>query len=197
MGKRKHILKLAVTELNFLFVILVFSGTIDIFSQKNTFVPDTTVNNMFVLMKARSIIEILGDQSNNFIDDSGPSRVIFKNAVSTQYLVFYQLNGSNSNSFNNFEIGILSSDNSKYKKMEVSKFSTESGIELGIGKDELLSIKGLPDNSIREGECDILTYIINDPKNKLLKYKNMPEYKAEYCFKHNKLVRFVFGFPYN
>jgi hypothetical protein len=115
----------------------------------------------------------------------------------TEYLILFHLDGSNGNSFNEFEIGSLKAKSNAFKTTAFASFSTESGVHLGMTMDSLIAIKGKTFRRTDQKGKVILTYRVTDthaPNNILVRY-NMPIYEAQYFFMGNKLIRFVFGFP--
>jgi len=159
--------------------------------------PDTTLNNKLKLLDPASVRQNLGDQNGKLIDDSKASRVQFANSSNSEYLILYHLAGSNANSFNEFEIGNLKAKNKSFKTTAFASFSTESGIQIGMGKDALITIKGKEFTTAKRGGYTILRYSTKIGRfgSGILQRYNMPIYEAEYSFSENKLVKFIFGFP--
>jgi len=83
---------------------------------QNFFVPDTSINNTVRLLDRKSILNTFGDLSGKLIIDEKESRIQFMNKEGTQYLILYHLEGGNTNSFNEFEVGYLKADNKNFKK---------------------------------------------------------------------------------
>lgn len=162
---------------------------------RNKFIPDTTVNKELKLLHSKSIELAIGDQTGKLIEDEEASRIQFRNTGNNQYLTLYHLSGSNVNSFNKFEIGVLKEKSNLYQPIKFDFFETESGIRIGIGLKELIRIKGKDYTKAIKNGFVVINYGIKNGKNIFLKNYNMPVYNAEYYFKNDKLEKFSFGFP--
>ncbi|PWK52891.1 hypothetical protein C8D97_104109 [Pleionea mediterranea] len=88
-------------------------------------------------------------------------------------------------------IEVSKTNNTDYPSLfkNTSQFATHKGIKLGLSKSEVTSILGEP---IQANKNYIMYKSINN--DSLLKYYNMPIYKAEYWFNNDQLVEFKFGF---
>jgi hypothetical protein len=160
--------------------------------------PDISINKVIYLLDSKSIINSIGNQKNNIIEDENPTRVQLKNKAETQYLILYHLAGSNTNSFNMFEVGYLSHRDKTFLKTDFTSFISGNGIRLGISKEALIRIIGKNYIKKQEKGLEIIEYRIDgrDNFNMFLDQYNMPMYSADYYFKNDKLVKFIFGFPY-
>ncbi|HEX9513033.1 MAG TPA: hypothetical protein VF939_21235 [Puia sp.] len=115
-------------------IILIF-GQFTLVGQQITIgkagrVIDTTVNNALKLLDPASIRQNIGDQRRNFIEDEQAIRAQFANKTNNEYLILYHLDGSNANSFNEFEIGLLNSKKRSFKTTTFPSFCTESGVHV-------------------------------------------------------------------
>lgn len=159
---------------------------------KDSIIPDTSVNDI-KLSDTTAVVAGYNDLKYNIIksEDTLPY-VIFTNENKTEMLKLYLFYGTKNNEF--YQIEISPYDNStmtnptKYKK-----FSTESGIKLGISKKDLIKLKG--NNFIETNH--VLQYEISDyEKSYFLEKYNLPIYFAEYTFCQDKLCKIYFGFEY-
>src|SRR5580692_7115445 len=191
----KHILSLTCC-ICFIFSHAVAQTNVSI---DNKYIPDTTLNLVLKLFDPASIRNAIGSQSGKMIVDEGPTRVQLTNKSGKEYLILYHSDGSNINSFGEFEVGWTRSTGKSFRSTRFVTFFTESGIRLGMAMDSLIALKGK--NFLRsssDGQI-VLTYNIEenlkDGNVELLKRYNMPKYQAEYYFINSKLVKFIFGFP--
>jgi len=163
---------------------------------KKPFIPDTTVNGKMKLMNAPSIRRYMGDQSGKLIEDENASRIQFANSGANEYLIIYHLPGSNANTFNEFEIGVLAGKKQSFKVTTFAFFASESGIRPGIDTSQLIAVKGKGFTRVVSKGTVIFRYEATGAAGAVfLERYNMPAYKAAYYFRENKLIKFVFGFP--
>jgi len=158
---------------------------------------DTTVNNTLKLLDPASIRQSIGDQRKNLMEDERATRIQLANRLNTEYVILYHLDGSNGNSFNEFEIGVLKAQTRAFRKTDFASFRTESGVHLGMSLDSLVAIKGKKYKRA-EGKGNVhLSYRLTDKRmaHRILTRYNMPIYEAEYVFRDNKLIKFTYGFP--
>jgi len=178
-----------------IFVLLILNAC----SQKQTtlqkFIPDTTINNELKLVNSKSIEKAIGNQSGKLVDDEKASRIQLANVNNDEYMILYHLSGSNANSFNEFEIGILKTNSGVFKSTHYKSFSSESKIKLGMLEEDLTRIKGGNYTKDVKDGFTVVNYKITDSSDSFLKNYNMPLYKAQYYFKDGKLTKFIFGFP--
>jgi hypothetical protein len=87
-------------------------------------------------------------------------------------------------------------DTPKYKT-SIKEFITESGIKLGLSKEEVIKIKGQDFIKTEKGNEKEITYKIEDYENSpfLIKYNEVGYYE-KFRFDNNKLVELEFGFEY-
>ena len=177
------------------------------YSIYNTFVPDTSVNNILFLTNSNSTIDMFGDIMSLLQrqDDDFPN-VCFVNSDGKEYLRLTLHPGSSFNQISFIEIGFSDHLNNTVPKNKSTykHFFTESGILLGMSEEKVKSIKGY-DVYFRTSfdNFKVLTYIIEEPFveqrifiSKFLEIYNTPNYNASYWFKNNKLVKFSYGFAY-
>lgn len=165
-------------------VILLIMSCNKVYAQ-NSFIPDTTINSLYVLRDAKSS----GKEVSPFI--------IFTNTDKTKYLFAFQHEGDINYSFSEFEIGYITGgiekeENSRYFITEYEDFKTESNIHLGMTLEDLENIKGK--NYTRNG--DIITYLVNDIDCDFLRRYNMPEYFFRCELIDNRVCNIKFGFTY-
>lgn len=163
------------------------------------FRPDSSINNCIFLHSPSSTLETLGDimpllDANKDLPDA-----YFKTqSEETEYLRVVFFPGNELNSISQFEIGYSSnlSDTLNLNSADFSSFQTESGIKLGMTRQELVSIKG---NEFREEKVEgqtLLTFSIDDSSSSFLSRYNMPLYIAEYWLMDGKITKYRFGFEY-
>jgi hypothetical protein len=181
-------------RLSIFFLLLV--GALQSCSQKpNRAQPkykDTSINK-FVLLNSRSIQETLGDQTGKIIEDEKATRIIVSNSDSSEFLTLFHLDGSNVNTFNEFEVSKKREMGMPIQIVKDKFFVTESGVRLGMTLEQLLQTKG---KGVIKKDTMGVTIISYKIKNTELQNKyEMPIYESSYYFKKNKLFRFTFGFP--
>jgi len=158
---------------------------------------DTTVNNTLKLLDPASIRQSIGDQRQNLIEDEKATRVQLANRTNSEYVILYHLDGSNENSFNEFEIGTLKAKSRGFRTSTFTSFSTESGVHLGMTEDSIIALKGkMYKRTVGKGGV-VLSYRVTDEHvvNNILMRYNMQIYQADYLFRDGKLIKFTFGFP--
>ena len=172
---------------------------------EKSIIPDSTINNQIIIMNDLSVLKTFGYIWNLVLRD--PHRIYFVNKSGTEYLKMTFHSGNSENQFSEFEIGDISliPENEPINKSNFEGFYTESGIRLGITKNELIKIKGKNFIAIKnehnlegirynlESDYDGYDYIF---KYEFLERYGYPSYYAFYWFKNNKLVKFEFGFEY-
>lgn len=114
--------------------------------------------------------------------------------------------GGTKNTFQYFEVfGSLEELDSSIEFLEVEEmqfivsdfnnFETENGISLGISKNQLIEIKGMPHSTSIQNRIESVSYRVSDMKHSYLRKHNMPLYVMTLDFLDGKLVKFEFGFP--
>lgn len=189
-----------------LFIILLsfyFSiSTSQIFGQnkeKNHLSPDISINKEVFLRNPISVENVFGNISLLMNQDKNFPYVYFINRTKKQYLKMVFFPGDVKNSISQFEVGyVLNLENEKLNHISFGDtFVTESGIFLGLSKEEVLRIKGIPSEKIQLDDTLIIKYIIdNYNTSDFLKKHNMPIYFAEYWIVEDKVIKFKFGFEY-
>ncbi len=164
--------------------------------RKVDFTPDTTINFILMLNSPTSITKNLGDVSRYRDSTQDLPDVYLKGDLSYIRLVFFP--GDVKNNVMQFEVGKSETKlNKRYFPGGYKHIQTESYIEIGDSIPWIISKKGGDYTLIPSKEFRILRYEISDFKtNSFLKRYNMPVYFAEYTFKNDKLVKFIFGFEY-
>jgi hypothetical protein len=158
------------------------------------FDPEVSVNGVF-LDDDVSVLRSFGDVNGRLNhDETLPSWAVLNNDR-TQELTLIFFPGHVKNRFHQFQIAYAGRD-SKLTSCKVQDFITNSGIKLGMTKDDVIGKKG---SSFQGTDQDTyITYIIDNIQNSdFLKQYNMPYYFARYEFdEFNRLTKIVFGFEY-
>lgn len=169
----------------------------------NILIPDTTINNKFLLENYQSIENYFTTNSNfKLIEQLRSSPVaVFTNKGKNEYLLAYQYEGGSKNAFSCFEIGKLSELQNLVKtsiaKIDIDNFNTESSLQLGQSIEDVKRIKGNTFTETTEANEKIISYKIDDVKSDFLKRYNMPSYFLRITFdKTEKVKRIIFGFDY-
>lgn len=83
------------------------------------------------------------------------------------------------------------------KVIETEHLSSERGVRLGAPQEFVIDLLGLcfTPKKTRGGRMTI-RYETDDPNHPFLKRVGMPNYFAEYTFRHNRLVAFRYGSDY-
>lgn len=159
------------------------------------FTPDTTINGVLILNNARSSTEFYADiSSGEVISNLRESPVIgFNNRANEEYLLLYLYEGSGKNEFSCFEIGTITNLEPEVINTDYGKFSTESGLTLGMSFEELIEIKG---KSYILVEDKIIYKLADYSKSDFLKRHNMPAYFLECTLKNNSIIKIKYGFEY-
>jgi hypothetical protein len=149
-----------------------------------------------MLNSPTSITKNLGDVSRYRDSTQDLPDVYLKGDLSYIRLVFFP--GDVKNNVMQFEVGKSETKlNKRYFPGGYKYIQTESYIEIGDSLPWIISRKGKNYTIIPSHEFRILRYEINDfDTNPFLKRYNMPVYFAEYTFKNDELVKFIFGFEY-
>ncbi len=172
----------------------------------DVFIPDTTVNNKLSFHQPNSLNNFYSFNSELQITDNGKMRefpfVCFVNESGNQYLIAYLYEGSMVNSFSCFEIGYLNPEDNIYNlekyQIQEKDFYTESGLKLGLDKNQVIKIKG---NNYRVEEKmnkEFFIYTINNySKSEFLKRYSMPSYTMKVEFNEiGKVEMIYYGFDY-
>lgn len=168
-------------------------------SQPSLPLYDTTINSQLILRDNKSIEKSIGDVMQKLDTIKDLPDVYFVNTLGTESLrlIFYP--GDTKNTISSFEV--LSVDyTDKVQKLwptSFASFTTESGIKLGMTKEEIVKIKGRDFKVTNSGAEVVLEYVTDEKEDTgFLKRYNMPSYFAKYIFQYNRLIRFAFGFDY-
>lgn len=161
-----------------------------------TFSPDSSISSKIYLHNPSSTRENLGDIMSMVDANKDLPDAFFKSGE--EYLQVIVFPGNETNSISQFVVGYSSNlpKSEKLNPLEITSLQTESGVELGMIKKDLISIKG---SSYKEEMVDgqqRLSYEINESTSSFLNRYNMPVYIAEYWFKDDKLYKYKFGFEY-
>jgi hypothetical protein len=160
----------------------------------NTFVPDSSINEKFLLNNERSLQEFYPNINTlklvEFVREN--PIIAFCNTSKSEYLFAYQYEGNIQNEFSCFEIGYYNEKIKSYVQSNYKEFTTENGLRLGLSLEEVERIKGK--DYTKQGNKII--YKISDPNSAFLRNYNMPEYFLEFDLQQNKVVKIKFGFAY-
>jgi hypothetical protein len=159
------------------------------------FEPDSTINNVLTLNNSESSIQFYPDvSSEKLIERLRESPVLGFNSKNKEYLLLFQYEGGVKNEFSCFEIGYVSDlDKNSTISTDYKNFETESGLKLGLSREELIKIKG--ESYTEEG--DKIIYQVDDYQNSsFLKRYNMPAYFLECTLKDDKIIKIKYGFDY-
>jgi hypothetical protein len=163
---------------------------------KNEFLKDFKFDvkiNDLEFNNPKSIIENVGTLEERIMEGENLPYVTFLNENKTEKLKVVLFPGSSFNDVYQFRVCYYKNDSIPFHTTKYSDFRTESGIKLGITKNELINIKG---KGFRE-EGNALRYEIYDyEKPDFFKKYNLPIYYAVYTFETEKLIEFEFGFVY-
>ncbi len=165
------------------------------------FVPDTVINKVIILENAASIEKNLGDCMLLLDENADLPFVVFHNASGTQYLKLIFHPGNSKNRFSYFEVGSTNDkpqkSRKKLNKTRFQSFTTQSGIRLGMSKQEIVNLKGSDYQKSLTNKIQVIDYKIdNIKKSGFLRRYNMPEYTTRYFFQKDILIKFSFGFEY-
>lgn len=164
---------------------------------ENHFFPDSTINN-FILRSKTGLFR----DTYNFLDSlnggDGPDWYILLVNNQNQVFKLWFYPGGYADEFEYFEVNHGSSssiEGLKFKQIESDQFITESGIRLGISKEELFEIKGKNySNELSTANEIIYSFGPDSELHDFLKQKNAAGYEAKYKFINNRLVKFEFGY---
>jgi len=167
--------------------------------QKIFFIPDTSVSGI----KLQDSISLKSKIPNilDLIDHNGSGANVYLLNKDESEIVTLSFH-SGSNAFVVAEIHIASIGKgsvikTKTVKLAVDIFITESKIKLHIGKDDFIKIKGENYRLEKNGDTEVLKYVINNFESSVfLQRYNYPVYYANYSFKKGHLTKADFGFEY-
>ncbi len=149
-------------------------------------VLDSTINNEIQLRNPTSVVNSVGDLSTELISSGAEAPyVILTNKTKNEYLKMTMWYGDPRNSFSYFVVG----SNSDIVRLNLhttkyNRFKTDSGIRLGLSKQDIVNMKGLKYSVTNENSIETISYLGQDL------------YEAKYHFKKNILVQYEFGYRY-
>jgi hypothetical protein len=159
------------------------------------FIPDVKVNNL-ELSNPESIITNVGDLQYLMTEDAGLPHFSLTNNGGIVKLSLISFPGSGYNDIYQFILE-YNSGLEKLKSANYSNFITESNLQLGISKSDVLKIKGNSYRVEKKDNLEILTYrITNYNSSPFLKKYNLPCYFMEFELKDDKVMKIKFGFDY-
>lgn len=163
------------------------------------FIPDTTIGNVLKLRNSASVVGFFdGNIKYQESFDIEEPFVCFLNSDTSEYMIVYHFYGDLQNQFSLFEVAEIEREHKTYtcNYTKYDRFSTESGIALGMGTEQLILIKGKPHSKLETDKVSVYKYRISKKDTTFLKRYKMPIYFAEYYFYENSLIRYQFGFEY-
>lgn len=157
--------------------------------------PDTSVSGI-IIGNAESSTKVIG--SNSKLDSLEQYNFYTKHDRETLTLI--QHSGDVKNQISIFKVSYSDKSDYGYKQLSVDTLVTETGIKLGLTKQQVIDKLGRCYAIIDSSKNNIVIYysieLPNDTNTKLLKRHNMPIYFAIYKFINDKLGQFEFGFEY-
>ncbi len=160
------------------------------------FSPDINVAGIS-LLNSDGVAELFGKDVMEKLGEAPPYNTSILSSDKQQEFVIEFHPGSVDLEFSTFKVQqAVPNEIEKLPVSQHQQFQTESGIALGMSKDELIELMGSPDVE----ETDILTtltYEITDlASSAFLQKYNLPKYAATYYFHAGKLVEYHIGFEY-
>lgn len=158
--------------------------------------PDTSVFNI-ILLDSQSAVRQVGESYVLIDDHKDMLRKHFCSQDKTQTLTLFFHYGGGKNEVAEFQVKQYELSDSA-TTLKTNSFLTNSGIKLGISRQQVTSILGNCFKTVSKNAItETIKYQIDDFNHSaFLSRYNYPSYYAEYEFKENKLVRFRFGFEY-
>ena len=189
-------------KIKFFYVVILMLFSMRCISQEQ-FLPDSTINGIFVLSNSESAQIFYKDISkthlqyeNSVYNPFGYDFIAFVNKDSSQYLIAFHYDGDVINSYSAFEMGYVTYDFFKYVKIyyltEFEIFKTESDIYLNMPLDQLLDIKG---NNYKNEDKSIIYYLDIDNSDFVRRYKTH-DYYLRCEVDNGKVCKINFGFTY-
>lgn len=167
------------------------------------FLPDSTINGIFILSNPKSFLDFYKESSKTHLQDEissynpfGYSFIAFVNKDTSQYLISFEFDGDVTNSYSAFEIGYVTTDFFRcidvFYVTEYRFFSTESGIFLNMPSDQLLELKG-KNCCIKNNNT--INYYLDDNSLFCMRYKQY-KYFLKCEVNNGKVSKINFGFIY-
>lgn len=156
--------------------------------------PDTSVVGIKI-DNVESTLNVLGKHTKL----EGDSTHVFYSKGKNQILGLTVHPGSYYSQVSIFTVTYSANTKQKLRQINVPEFKTESGIKLGMSRQNIIERFGICYTVKEDAQGYELAYRIESPmdsKTQLLKRNNMPVYYALYRFKKNKLDSYEFGFEY-
>ncbi len=134
-------------------------------------------------------------------DENGADTVAFTNTAETEILLLHRLFGDKADVFESAEVLTAEDLDADVEAtvLDTPLFRTGRGVRLGMTRKDVLDRFGAcaaAPTDAGDGSELIRYEIIDATASDFLKTHNMPAYVAEYTFRGDRLVRFVFGFSY-
>jgi len=162
--------------------------------------PDTSVIGICI-DNSQSTVDVLGAD----IKLGGDGRFKFLTKDKSKYLILNVHPGAYINQVSIFEVGYTDPSSREHNilheyPLQTNRLNTEKGIELGIGRTELIAKLGDSYEIVNSQDSELtISYKIEMPQktaNNFLERYNMPIYFANYQFVDDRLNWFEFGFEY-
>lgn len=131
------------------------------------------------------------------IGDDMPTLLLF-NLERSEMATLTQYPGAARGAFGVIEVrSAVGASRRPGKVIETEHLSSERGVRLGAPQEFVIDLLGLcfTPKKTRGGRMTI-RYETDDPNHPFLKRVGMPNYFAEYTFRHNRLVAFRYGSDY-
>lgn len=158
------------------------------------FKPDIKINSL-ELANPESILKNIGDLKSLIIEDENLPHVSFTSQNKKEKLTLIIFPGSGYNDV--YQFVIEENDKKETHKLNYINFITESGLKLGISKEEIIKLKGEQFNLKQSDNNTLISYTLDNYNNsKFLQQYNMPSYFMEFTLKEDKVIKIKFGFDY-
>ena len=160
---------------------------------RKPFIPDTIVNQNFILNSSisfQNMISYIRKINLNLLEEK--TNLLFCNINQKQYLVAHIDKEDANKIFSCFEIGYTKSlvSMQEYIKLDYSDFSTQSGIKLGMTRNELLDIKGTDYYIMTE---EYVRYIVDHSGKVMTNKNNELKYVLECKFDNDRITKIRMG----
>ncbi|MBY6243273.1 hypothetical protein [Methylosinus sp. Sm6] len=129
-----------------------------------------------------------------FAGDDMPSLLLF-NGDRSEMATLTQFPGAMRGSFGVIEVrSAVGASRRPGKMLEAEHLSSEHGVKLGVSQQFVVDLLGLcfTPKKTKGGRMTI-RYETDDPDHPFLKRTGLPNYFAEYTFRHDRLVAFRYG----
>lgn len=157
--------------------------------------PDTSLAGI-TLREPNSTIAIIGDKDKYYEDE----KYYYYSKNWNETLSLTQHPGDGKYTISIFKVELSDKADHGYRKLNIEKFISEKGIQLGLSKKQIIDKLGTcyTTKDSTKGYINLYYRLVEPDKSaiKLLIRHNMPIYYASYKLWNDKLQRFEFGFEY-